>query len=306
MSKLIVVEGTDCSGKETQTNFLVKRLKKEGTQIEKLGYPMYGTPTGDIVGVSYLGKNYIFEEIYQEVWGNNYPEHLNEIEVLEYYFEEMLDNNPYLKKQEAFQPINEFFDKLKKIILLYKERTQGIFPEGAANVDAEIAMLYYAADRKFHDKKIKALLNNGYDVVLDRYVESNMGHQGGKLHTKKERRKMYKMLERLEYKLLKLTRPDLIVFLYMPYQYALELKKNRPEAPDQHEMSEEHLINAERAYLELAKRYKFSTINCVNNGSIRTKEDIHKEVYTLVKKHIKLNRPVQSGQTIKHQVYDKI
>lgn len=59
MSKLIVVEGTDCSGKETQTNLLIERLKFEKAIIEKLGFPMYDTPTGKIVGGSYLGKKHI-------------------------------------------------------------------------------------------------------------------------------------------------------------------------------------------------------------------------------------------------------
>ena len=131
---------------------------------------------------------------------------------------------------------------------------------------------------------MRELLNNGIDVLLDRYVESNMGHQGGKLNTPEERLNMYKWLESLEYGLLELPRPDLTLFLYMPYQYALELKKNRKEAPDQHEVSENHLINAENAFLELSKLYGFKQINCIENGKIRTKEKIHEEVYSLVKK----------------------
>lgn len=219
MSKLIVVEGTDCSGKETQSNLLVERLKLEKANIEKLGFPMYDTPSGKIVGGSYLGKKHISE---------------------------------------------------------------GLFPEGAANVDPKVAALYYAADRRFNAYKIRELLNNNIDVLLDRYVESNMGHQGGKLHSPEERLAMYKWLESLEYGLLELPRPDLILFLYMPYQYAVELKNNRQEAPDQHEANQEHLINAEKAYLELADLYGFSKVNCVKNSKIRTKEDIHEEVYSLV------------------------
>ena len=30
MSKLIVIEGTDCSGKETQAKLLIEKLQKEG------------------------------------------------------------------------------------------------------------------------------------------------------------------------------------------------------------------------------------------------------------------------------------
>jgi len=36
MSKLIVVEGTDCSGKETQTNLLIERLKLEKANIRPI------------------------------------------------------------------------------------------------------------------------------------------------------------------------------------------------------------------------------------------------------------------------------
>ena len=35
MSKLIVIEGTDCSGKETQANLLFERLKKETENLKK-------------------------------------------------------------------------------------------------------------------------------------------------------------------------------------------------------------------------------------------------------------------------------
>lgn len=221
MSKLIVIEGTDCSGKETQANLLLERLKAEKRLIEKLSFPMYETPTGKIIGGPYLGKSHISE---------------------------------------------------------------GWFPEGAVNVDPKVASLYYAADRKYNISKIESLLDQGYDVLLDRYIESNMAHQGGKLKTSKERLEMYRWLEILEYDLLKLPHPDLTIFLYMPYQYALELKKNRLEKPDQHEMNEEHLINAERAFLELAELYNFKTINCIENNNIRSKENIHEEIYHLVKK----------------------
>lgn len=220
MSKLIVIEGTDCSGKETQSNILLEKLKKENVKIEKLGFPNYSSPTGKIVGGPYLGKQHISE---------------------------------------------------------------GIFPEGAGNVDPKVASLYYAADRRYNKKLITDLLDNDVFVLLDRYVESNMGHQGGKITNKEERLKMYKWLENLEYNLLELPKPDLVIFLYMPYQYATELKKNREEAADQHESNPEHLINAENTYLELAELYNFRKVDCVKDGIVRSIEDIHEEIYKIFK-----------------------
>ena len=52
--KIIVIEGTDCSGKETQTSLLVQRLKKSGRKIELMNFPNYSSPTGKIIGGSYL------------------------------------------------------------------------------------------------------------------------------------------------------------------------------------------------------------------------------------------------------------
>lgn len=167
-----------------------------------------------------------------------------------------------------------------------EEICKGWFPEGAANVDPMVSSLFYAADRRYNLPIVNNFLDNGRNLFLDRYVWSNMGHQGGKLHTPEERRDMYIWLETLEFRLLKLPLPDLTFFLYMPYEYADILKKSRNEIPDQHESSEAHLRNAETAYLEMANLYGFQKINCIENCKIRTREDIHDEMYCRTRKLI--------------------
>ena len=54
--KLILIEGTDKSGKGTQTKFLLERFNAEGVPCEMMSFPRYETPTGRIVGQCYLGK----------------------------------------------------------------------------------------------------------------------------------------------------------------------------------------------------------------------------------------------------------
>lgn len=214
--KLIIIEGTDCSGKETQTKKLVERLKNDGKKVFEFTFPKYDSPTGKIVGGPYLGKSYICD---------------------------------------------------------------GWFLEGAPNVDALVASAYYTADRRYNIGIINEHLNNGEIVICDRYVESNMAHQGGKLHDKEERLKMYKKLDTLEFDIMELPRPDAVLFLYMPYEYACILKKSRTEAPDQHEANKDHLKNAEEAYLELTDLYNFVKIDCVKDDAIRSINEIHDDVY---------------------------
>lgn len=217
--KLIVIEGTDCSGKETQTKMLVEKLEKLNIKCVRLSFPMYDTPTGKIVGGPYLGKEYICD---------------------------------------------------------------GWFDEGAVNVDPKVSSLYYAADRKYNVGKIEELLNKGINVILDRYIYSNLAHQGGKIEEKKERMNMYNWLEKLEFELLELPKADIRVFLHMPYIVSCILKKDRKEKADQHEASKEHLLLAESAYIEIAEIYDFKTIECNIGDSPKKIEDINEELYDYV------------------------
>jgi len=217
--KLIVIEGTDCSGKETQTKMLVGKLENLGIKCKRFSFPNYDSPTGKIVGGPYLGKNYICD---------------------------------------------------------------GWFNEGAVNVDPYVSSLYYAADRKYNIGKIQELINSGVNVILDRYMYSNMAHQGGKISDDKERYKMYKFLEKLEFELLELPHADIKVFLHMPYLVSCELKKNRNESPDQHEASKEHLLGAENAYKEVAGLYSFKTIECSDSLTPKSINDINEELFDFV------------------------
>ena len=55
--KLIVIEGTDCSGKETQAKLLEKKLNEKNILTKHISFPCYDTPTGRIIGECYLGKS---------------------------------------------------------------------------------------------------------------------------------------------------------------------------------------------------------------------------------------------------------
>ena len=222
MGKFIVIEGTDCSGKETQSKLLVEKLEKLGKKAIRLTFPNYDSPTGKIVGGPYLGKKEICE-----CW----------------------------------------------------------FKEGAVNLDPKVASLYYAADRKYNENSIKKYLDDDYFIICDRYVSSNMAHQGSKIKNDEERFHMYEWIDKLEFWLLNLPKPDKTIFLHVPYTYACKLKKNR-ESLDEHEMSEEHLKNSEIAYVELSEMYNWKNINCIKDESIRTIEDINKEIIECLKEYL--------------------
>jgi len=57
MGKLIVIEGTDGSGKSTQFKLLTQRLEQEGREFQKLVFPQYAEPSSALIRM-YLGGEF--------------------------------------------------------------------------------------------------------------------------------------------------------------------------------------------------------------------------------------------------------
>lgn len=219
MGKIIVIEGTDCSGKETQTKLLKEYLISKGYKVGTISYPRYETPTGRIIGGPLLGKPSIMAS---------------------------------------------WFDKPMEL-------------------DAKVATLYYAADRRASLPVIKKLIEENDYLIMDRYVYSNMAHQGSKIDSKEERIKMYKFLETLEFNLLELPKADKVIFLYLPYVFGEEIKKNRKELLDEAEKNKLHQIRSEQVYLELTEIYDFIKIDCFKDNKVKSREEISSELIKKLK-----------------------
>ena len=57
MGKLIVIEGTDGSGKSTQFKLLTERLRREGHDFRQLEFPQYSEPSSALIKM-YLGGEF--------------------------------------------------------------------------------------------------------------------------------------------------------------------------------------------------------------------------------------------------------
>jgi dTMP kinase len=224
--KLIVIDGSDGSGKATQTKMLVERLKSERVKVETLDFPRYEKNLmGKLIGESILG-----------------------------------DHGDFL------------------------------------HLDPYITSVLYAADRFESRDKIQKWLSEGRTVVLDRYVSANQIHQGGKIKNPQKRRAFLEWLDRLEYGVFGLPKPNLTIYLYMPLEHSMKLLKDKyakekkgsylkKGKKDTVENDKHYLMNARKSADYLMKHHKgWHKINCATRKGIRPREEIHEELFQLLER----------------------
>ncbi len=193
----------------------------------------------------------------------------------------------YLKSQKIPVKYVDFPQYYKS----FHGKTVGKFLKGEFGkideVSPYLASLAYALDRASIKREMDEFLAQGGYIVANRYATSNMAHQAAKCKTEKEREEFLKWIYELEYKVHKIPKENLVIYLHVPYQYAAELARKRAIQQgieqDIHEKSLEHQKKSEEMYLMLAKKYKhWRTIECMQNGAIIDREAIHRQIREFV------------------------
>ena len=176
---------------------------------------------------------------------------------------------------------------------LVKMYLSGEFGQNAKEISPYIASTFYAADRyATFQTGYKEYYEKGGIILADRYTTSNMIHQAGKIKDDAEREKFLDWLWDFEFNLYKIPIPTETFFLNMPTDYAVKLIKDRENKfthqakKDIHERDKNHLLNSYNAACSLVDTYDWYEVKCVQNGEIRTVDDIHEEIYNEIKKHI--------------------
>ncbi len=192
--------------------------------------------------------------------------------------------------------------KVKKIDFpQYGEKAAGLVEEylngkygTAKEVGAYRASIFYACDRYDASFKIKQWINDGYLVVADRYIASNVAHQGGKIADKKKRKEYLNWLYHLEYEIFEIPKPDFTIILKtsveLSHQLSSDIKNEekrkkkelylKGKKRDIHEEDKEHLQDSLNVYLEMADEYPsdFVVIECIEEGQLLTPEKVHEKI----------------------------
>lgn len=135
------------------------------------------------------------------------------------------------------------------------------------------ASLFYALDRYAAAARIRAALREGKIVLADRYVGSNMAHQGTKFRNVEERRGYFIWLDNLEFEMLGIPRPSMSFVLTAPFEVSQQLLDKRVEETsiprDLHEASRDHLKKALVVYEDMCQLFPkdFTKIDIARSGA---------------------------------------
>ena len=216
MGKLIVIEGTDGSGKSTQFRMLSEHLEKDAVSFKHIVFPRYSEESSALIRM-YLG---------------------------------------------------------------------GQFGDKPADVNAYTASAFFAVDR-FASYKMDwgKWYEEGGLILSERYTTSNAVHQASKEPEEKQK-DFLGWLYDFEYNKMGLPRPDLTIYLDVPTDFTEKLLRHREAdtntKADIHEKDMQYLATCRKTGRTAADYYGWSVIHCVENGAMRSMEDIHQEIYKMV------------------------
>ena len=158
------------------------------------------------------------------------------------------------------------------------------------NVAPQLAATLYAGDRfESRDTLLDALANQQV-VVCDRYVPSNLAHQGSRA-ADTEQDELIEWIEHVEYDVFKLPRPDAVIWLDIPPQVSRQLiQKKAPrdytdKAADLQEADFEYQLGVHRVYQALASnRSHWNRIEGLLEGTLQVRPivDIADDVLAVV------------------------
>lgn len=215
--KLIVLEGTDGTGKATQARLMARRLEKEGLAFREVDFPRYGSPFA--------------------------------------------------------APVERYL--------------QGDLGKKPGDVSAYAASTMYAVDRYASYKQDwEEAYASGMLILANRYTTSNAVHQASKLPAV-ERQDYLEWLFDLEYRRLALPEPDLVIYLDLPAELSERMLEKRQAdtstRADIHEQDLAYLRFCRESARDIAGRLGWRLVNCSWAGAVRTPEDIHRELWELVR-----------------------
>lgn len=160
--------------------------------------------------------------------------------------------------------------------------------------DMEELSIYFINNLYSHDravmwhKMLKQAYKEGNTLLLDRYTTSSLIYQTANLEKLEDKKEFINYITDYEYNKLGIKAPDQVVFLHASFDLLTQIRLNRTQNDgvmnDIHERNVEYMKRVYESAMFMADYLNWDKVDCSSNGKLRSIDDIHKDVYALVKK----------------------
>ena len=198
----------------------------------------------------------------------------------------MLLTDRLSREGKTFQTLKfpQYDEPSSALIRMYLGGEFGTHPD---DVNAYTASTFFAVDRFASYQRVWGEHYRAGGLCLsDRYTTSNAVHQGSKLEGS-ARTDYFAWLYDLEFGRMGLPKPDLVIHLDLPIELTRSLMRKRERETDTtadiHEKDLAYLERCRETARQAAQFYGWKTVHCEENGALRSRQDIHEEIYGLVK-----------------------
>lgn len=165
--------------------------------------------------------------------------------------------------------------------------------------------LFYALDRYEASSEINKALNDGKIVLCDRFVGSNMAHQGTKFNNPAERKGYFIWLDNLEFGTLGIPRPDISFVLNNPFDVISSRLSIKQESSthvnkkDVHEVDPDHIKKSIEVYRDMCELFPkdFVRIDCSRNGIILSPDDVFSLLWEKIMPRLPVNNQLNPDLT---------
>ena len=156
-------------------------------------------------------------------------------------------------------------------------------------VDPRFTALLYAGDRFEAKATLLSALGDGQVVLADRYIGSNLAHQGARIAAE-NRVAFLDWIRHLEYSIYGLPRETLVLYLRVPPHEAQKMVARKSArnytlaAQDLQESSLQHMQTAAEVYDLLSAEPRWTTIQCFDSlrDAMRPPDEIATELLAVV------------------------
>lgn len=141
---------------------------------------------------------------------------------------------------------------------------------------------FYALDRYETMKQYEQYKDQGYYIILDRYIGSQLYFGSANILDPSEKIKYIDWILKNEFEYNKLPRPDITLFMDMPadisYKLSNERKHKSKMSNDIHEENKKYMQKVEQEAKFICKNFAWDIIKLTCNNQILSEESIFKMI----------------------------